>query len=267
MKITRDGHIHTPFCPHGSKDSFKQYIEHCISEGLQTITFAEHAPLPPGFVDPVPDKDSAMPHIKLSSYLENIDKLKKEYHNEIEIFTGLEVDFIEGFEHETKAFLEETGPMLDDSILSVHFLLYQGSYTCLDYSPESFEQLVRKTGSIENTVQLYFQTLHQSIRSDLGQYKPKRLGHITLIKKFHQRFKGIEIEKDALSLLDEVQKNGMELDYNGAGTAKPLCREPYPPPAIALEAKKRGIPLIYGSDAHQEKELMQGIEALAAFED
>ncbi|MFB4163039.1 histidinol-phosphatase HisJ [Alteribacillus sp. JSM 102045] len=258
MAVLRDGHIHTPFCPHGSGDSFKKYIERSISEGLQTITFAEHAPLPAGFEDTVPEKDSAMPYTELHSYLEEINKWKKEYENDIEILTGLEVDFIEGFDHETKAFLDNVGPMLDDSILSVHFLLAGGSYTCLDYSPESFAELVKKTGSVERTVNLYFQTLHQSIDCDLGKHKPKRIGHITLIRKFHKRFDPVDLQSKVHALLDSIASKGMELDYNGAGTAKPLCRESYPPRDVALEAKKRGIPLIYGSDAHQAKELMQG---------
>ncbi|SDH31733.1 histidinol-phosphate phosphatase [Alteribacillus persepolensis] len=262
MRIKRDGHIHTPYCPHGSKDSFKQYIERCIDEGFDTITFAEHAPLPPGFNDPVPAQDSAMPLSSLSSYITAIETLKAEYRRDITILTGLEIDYIEGFEQETKAFLDEIGPQLDDSILSVHFLQSKGSYFCLDFSPDSFAALVTSTGSLQNTIDLYFNTLKSSIESELGPYKPKRLGHMTLIKKFQRRYGQMDITEHARHILEHVKHAGMELDYNGAGTAKPLCQEPYPPHDIALEAKKRGIPLVYGSDAHQEKELTQGLTAL-----
>ena len=30
--MKKDGHIHTPFCPHGSTDSFEQYIEKAIEQ-------------------------------------------------------------------------------------------------------------------------------------------------------------------------------------------------------------------------------------------
>ena len=40
-----DSHVHSPFCPHGSKDSFVEYIERGIKLGLQEITFTEHAVL------------------------------------------------------------------------------------------------------------------------------------------------------------------------------------------------------------------------------
>ena len=44
--MKRDGHIHTPFCPHGTKDSFEEYIEKALSLGFKEISFTEHAPLP-----------------------------------------------------------------------------------------------------------------------------------------------------------------------------------------------------------------------------
>jgi histidinol-phosphatase (PHP family) len=58
--------------------------------------------------------------------------------------------------------------------------------------------------------------------------------------------------------LDNIADKGYELDYNGAGFTKPLCLDSYPPASIALEAHKRKIPLVYGSDAHSAKGLMQG---------
>lgn len=44
--IKRDGHIHSPFCPHGSSDTMASYCERAIAHGIETITFTEHAPLP-----------------------------------------------------------------------------------------------------------------------------------------------------------------------------------------------------------------------------
>ncbi|MDQ0298554.1 histidinol-phosphatase (PHP family) [Salibacterium salarium] len=262
MSINRDGHIHTPFCPHGSADSFHSYIEQAILNGLQTITFTEHAPLPEGFHDPVPEKDSSMPFDQLEEYMDTIGTLKKEYKQDITILTGLEIDYIEGFEKETAEFLREIGPKLDDSILSVHFLKAGESYTCIDYSVDSFAELIERTGSTEKAAQLYFQTLLYSIESDLGFYKPKRIGHMTLIRKFHQQFPNMNINKHIAPVLERIHQQEMAIDYNGAGTAKPLCGEPYPSNDIAWQAKKRGIPLIYGSDAHRSADMMQGVHQM-----
>ncbi|MGG0719802.1 histidinol-phosphatase HisJ [Robertmurraya massiliosenegalensis] len=261
--MLKDGHIHTPFCPHGTKDSFNQYIEKAIQLGFEEITFTEHAPLPTGFIDTTPDQDSGMRLDVLEDYLHSIEELKSTYKKSIRINCGLEVDFIEGFEKEITDFLDLYGPMLDDAILSVHFLKHEYSYDCLDYSPDVFEQMIQKYGSLQAVYQNYYRTLLRSIQAELGPYKPKRIGHITLVKKFQKKFPPVDDNKiELMNILKIIRDRGYELDYNGAGTAKPLCRETYPPKWVAEEALKLGIPLIYGSDAHQAKELKQGFEEL-----
>ena len=34
-KIVRDGHMHSPYCPHGTKDSFEMYVDKALIEGLE----------------------------------------------------------------------------------------------------------------------------------------------------------------------------------------------------------------------------------------
>lgn len=261
--MLRDGHIHTPYCPHGTSDKISDYIEKAIHLGFNEISFTEHAPLPKGFVDPTPDKDSAMSWDSLESYLNELLRVKKEYVSKIKVNVGFEVDFIEGFESETKQFLNEVGPKLDDAILSVHFLKLGTVYDCVDYSPDGFEKMMKRYGSIDNIYRKYFETVERSINADLGVFKPKRIGHMTLVKKFQRKFPATKsFEKEILQLLKLIKEKGYELDYNGAGTAKPLCRETYPPQWVIEEAKKLEIPLVYGSDAHQVKELNQGRDSV-----
>jgi histidinol-phosphatase (PHP family) len=261
--IKKDGHIHSPFCPHGTKDKMVNYIEEAINLGFDEISFTEHAPLPNGFVDTTPTKDSAMGMVDLENYLVEVNKLKIEYKDKIKINVGLEIDYIEGFEEETKCFLNEYGPKLDDAILSVHFLKNGSRYDCVDYSPDLFNQMISDYGSIDQIYKKYFETLKLSIQANLGNYKPKRIGHMTLIKKFHKKFPSNQsFEKEIYDLLTLLKEKEYELDYNGSGTAKPLCREPYPPEWVIKLAKKLQIPLVYGSDAHQVKELNQGRDSI-----
>lgn len=259
----KDGHIHSPFCPHGTKDKMVNYVERAIELGYQEISFTEHAPLPPNFLDTTPTRDSAMLYHLLENYLIEVEKLKNMYRMKIKINVGLEVDFIEGFEDETRQFLNKVGPRLDDAILSVHFLKNNSKYDCVDYSPDVFELMILDYGSVDNIYRKYFETLMLSINCDLGAFKPRRIGHMTLIRKFHKKFPTkVKFEEQILNILTLIKEKGYELDYNGAGTAKPLCREPYPPIWIINEAKRLQIPLVYGSDAHQVKELNQGREMM-----
>lgn len=263
LHLKKDGHIHTKFCPHGSKDPFEKYIERALTLGLEEISFTEHAPLPEGFIDTTPTKDSAMKWDDLEEYFQEISRVKQLYKGKIMINCGLEVDYIEGYEEEIKKSLDKIGPSLDDAILSVHFLKNDSLYDCVDYSPQLFAEMVQSYGSIEKIYIKYYETLRLSVRANLGKYKPKRIGHMTLVHKFQNKFPYEGDERAIiLSLLQEIKEHGYSLDYNGAGTAKPLCREAYPPNWVVEEAIKLNIPLVYGSDAHQAKEMGQGMEQI-----
>ncbi|PWA11150.1 histidinol-phosphatase [Pueribacillus theae] len=258
-----DGHVHTPFCPHGTADPFEEYIEKAISLGLKGMTFTEHAPLPYGFTDPTPEQDSGMKSEELLPYFETLKQLQSKYKHQITINIGLEVDYIEEFERETRELLDEWGDYLDDAILSVHFLKNNEKYFCLDFSPEMFEELAEEAGSISKVYEAYYKTVEKAILSDLGVNKPKRIGHLTLIRKFQKKFPVEKTyEETVVHLLDLMKRKHYELDYNGAGFSKPLCKEPYPPAWVINEAVKRNIPLIYGSDAHSVKGMAQGFQQL-----
>lgn len=258
-----DNHIHSPYCPHGSNDSFEDYISRAIELGIKEITFTEHAPLPKGFIDTTPEKDSGMDAVNLMDYFRELTALKARYKGKILIKTGLEVDYIEGFEKETKAFLDQVGAYLDDSILSVHFIKHNSEYHCIDFSSDSFGIIAEKLGSIDEVYARYFSTVKKSIVADLGVFKPKRIGHITLVHKFQKNYRPLQnFDQHIYSILKEIRQQDYQLDYNGAGQVKPFCKEPYPPEKFARFALELGIPLLYGSDAHQAKDLGQGYEAL-----
>ena len=75
--MKKDGHIHTPYCPHGTLDPFHVYIEKAIQNNFQEISFTEHAPLPENFIDPTPDQDSGMDIKQLEQYINDIQLLEK----------------------------------------------------------------------------------------------------------------------------------------------------------------------------------------------
>ncbi|GEK30131.1 histidinol-phosphatase [Kurthia zopfii] len=261
--MKRDAHIHSPYCPHGSNDGFELYIEKAISEGIQDITFTEHAPLPRGFIDPTPLQDSGMRQADVLPYIQEITLLKEKYANQIKIRVGFEVDFIEGFEQQTCTWLNEFGPLIDDAILSVHFLKYANEYVCIDYSKDVFLEFSKKVGSVEQVYQLYYETVRQSIEADLGMYKPMRIGHPTLVHKFRLAHnENIDDHQQIIEILHCIKEHDYELDVNSAGYAKAFCQESYPPIPYIPISKNLQVKLIFGSDAHQAKDLHQFAEKL-----
>ena len=135
----RDGHTHTEVCLHGSREPTELFIQRAIELGFKTYSLTEHPPLPDGFEDPTPDKSCGMPRNDSRSLSAKWrSSSKKKYASQIEIKVGLEVDYIPGFEAQTRQMLSEVGPDLEDAVMSVHFLEGKGGWRCVDHSPEGF---------------------------------------------------------------------------------------------------------------------------------
>ena len=145
----KDGHVHSHYCLHGTDDNFQMYIDKAIKSGLDEISFTEHFPLPKGFEDPTPKKDSSMDIKSLERYIQELKIIKTFYAGVIKINIGVEVDYIEGFEDEIKEFLDEYGKDFEDSILSVHMVKYDSKYYCIDYDRDNFKELVNLLGGVE----------------------------------------------------------------------------------------------------------------------
>lgn len=255
--VLDDNHVHTNYCPHGSRYLMEEYVVEAIEKGVQKLTFTEHAPLV--IDDPTPEKDSAMLEKDVSEYIEEGKRLKEKYKGRIEVNIGFEVDFIEGKEVETAAFLERYSDMVPYSILSVHFLKFdENDYFCIDYSKEAFMEKA-ETAGFNKLYQLYEDTLLSALSLPFGELTPKTIGHITLINKFKRAY----VFEDPIEwnqILRKVQNNGYQLDYNFAGFDKVDYQESYPPEELVKEALELSIPLSLGSDAHQPKEVGRHFE-------
>lgn len=254
----KDGHIHTPFCPHGTKDDFKIYINKAIKEGIDEISFTEHMPLPLMPIEKELFDDCAIKHEDVKAYFSKIDDLKKEYNGIIKINKGFEVDYVDGLDSLVKANLDKYGSEIEDSILSVHFVKINNEYRCIDML-EDFEFILETLGSLEEVYNLYFNTLLKSINSDLGKYKPKRIGHPTLVRKFALKY---PYEYKNVKLMEEtvkaIKEKGYEIDYNTAGLRKELCKEIYPSGKFMDLIDKYNVKKVYGSDSHEGLDVGEG---------
>lgn len=251
IDFTYDGHIHTPFCPHGTTDSLEQYVEQALLMGLKIITFTEHAPTPGRFVDPTPEKNSAMSIEELELYLKTIHQLKASYHKRLDIKVGLEIDYLAGYESETIDLLEPFAHLLDETILSQHFLQVGGKLLPVDFSPETFDELVQHLGSFEAVVRFYYEEFATGLHYPWERLKVKRIGHLDLPIKYQLNYawKRNHVIDSERQLLHAIASRGFGLDLNTAGLRKPACQQVYAE-AVIIEATQLGIPFVLGSDAH-----------------
>ena len=251
----RDGHVHSPYCPHGTKDGFEEYVEEAIGKGILEMTFTEHFPLPAIFTDEEFLKECSMQENQVLDYIKEVIEVKNKYKDKIKINLGFEVDYIEGYEKKIKEDLQKYGKYIEDALLSVHFVRYEGDYYAIDYI-EDFKKLIEKTSDISKVYDLYYETLLKSIEADLGCYKPKRISHPTLVRIFNSEFpcnyKNYELLEKVGGALKE---GGYMIDVNTAGLRKPYCNEVYPSGKFNEIIEKYSISGIYGSDSHTAKDV------------
>ncbi|WP_296644311.1 histidinol-phosphatase HisJ [Romboutsia sp. 13368] len=247
----KDGHIHSPYCPHGSSDQFEKYIKKALEVGVMEMTFTEHLPLPKNFKDPSPENNSAMTEDDLLNYFNELKKLKEKYKHSVKINIGVEVDYIEGYEEEIKEMLDKYGEYIDDSILSVHMIKLDGKYHLIDYSAEEFCKLIELIGSIEKVYYKYYQTLKLAINSDLGIYKPRRIGHLNLVRKFNKIYPYDYSNMDILEeLVRLIKSKNYELDFNVSGYRQQYCNEAYIDGHLLELVRKYDVKTVLGSDSH-----------------
>lgn len=251
INFNKDGHIHSNFCPHGSDDKLEEYVKNAIKVGISEITFTEHICFPKGFKDPSPKNDSVMREEDIELYLSEISKLKIKYKELIKINAGFEVDYIQGYENKTKEILDKYGEYIDDSILSIHMVKVADDYKLVDYSVSEFSKLCDLLGSVENVYKKYYETVLMAIESDLGKYKPKRIGHLNLVRKFNKVFP-YDYSKELIleDIVKAIKLKGYELDYNVSGKRKSNCGECYIDGYLLELAKKYNVNMVLGSDSH-----------------
>ncbi|MCK5260073.1 MAG: histidinol-phosphatase HisJ [Candidatus Omnitrophica bacterium] len=234
-----DYHIHTLLCGHAVGEPF-EYAEAAIEAGLEEIGFSDHAP----FVH-YEDPSITMGIKQLPEYYRMMEDVRKKYSNCLRIKIGIEADYVPGYERKTKAILEDYP--YDYVIGSVHFIKDWG----FD-NPEEFEKWDEK--DIDQVYRDYYALLRQSAQT--GMYDI--MGHVDLVKKFGHR--------STQDFTDEIKKTaqvfkecGVAVEINTSGLRKPV-KEIYPSFSNLKIYADAGVPLTFGSDAHDPKDVGRNFE-------
>lgn len=268
--VKKDGHTHTQFCPHGSGDNAQQMIEKAIKMGFTEYSITEHAPLPPAFKRVFEGELEGLVTASLTAdqvvpYLEFAQQMQAKYAQQIKVNVGFEVDYLPGFEDWTTDFLNRYGSRTQDNILSVHFMPgTHDKFWCVDYTTADFAKgFAADLHQPQTLFHHFLQLEYQAVTADLGAYKPQRMGHLTLIRKYQDWFNLPRQFNSAnkqlmLRILKEIRDRHYQIDLNTAGLYKEYCNEVYPDQWIIKLAQEMQIPLVFGSDAHSIQEVGHG---------
>lgn len=225
----RDLHVHTPFCRHAT-GSPAEYAAAARRAGLAGICFSDHAPSPDGY-----DPANRMAMAEFPRYKAAVMGL--EHGLEPEVLFGIEADY-----HETcVGFLEQWLPEQDFDVVlgSVHYI---GEWGFDD--PAQISKWA--DADVAGVWREYFKRVAALARTRMFDV----LTHPDLPKKFGHRPPEKVARELAAPALDALAAAGMAIEINTSGLRKP-AREIYPSAFILAMAEERGIPVCFGSDAHE----------------
>lgn len=240
-------HSHSHYCD--GKGTLEDQVIAAIDLGIQSFGFSSHCPVT------FPNNWS-MPMDRLEEYSSTVQQLKVKYANRIQLYHGLEVDFIPGMIDVQNDFIRKA--QLDYSVGSVHFV---GAF--VDGTPWEIDgtHLVFKKGlqdiygnDAKIVVQKYFKLTRQMIKEAC----PTIIGHLDKIKMQNKGYWDENSDwyhDEIIQCLELIKASGAILEINTRGIYKGLTSEPYPSYFAITLANELEIPMCLNSDSHRPAEL------------
>lgn len=250
-------HSHCKFCD-GSDQPYV-YAEEAVDLGLLAYGFSSHAPTP--FIVPW-----AMDVDNLRSYVREIKQLKDAWKNHIQIYCGLEVDYVPGVMGPKSFYIREAN--LDYTIGSIHFVdaFADGKPWEIDNTSKVFEEGLQTifNGNVKLAVSRYFELTRQMVLEEC----PDIIGHIDKIKMQNEGNKYFNeneewYRNEMIITLDLIKHTRAIVEVNTRGIYKKKTNETYPSEWVLKELYKRNIPVTINSDAHHPSEIAAEFEFAA----
>ena len=248
MELT-NYHTHCNMCD--GQGEPREYVEQAIKNGFRAIGFSSHAPLSR-------PSDWTLDWGTVPVYLDTIKGLKNEYQDRIEIYLGMEIDYIPG----------QMGPLdpeferldLDYRIGAIH--TYEdprtGVFYGLDGPEKEFEHILHElfAGDMKAFVYDYYRREQEMV----DKHPPHIIGHLDLLKMRNNGAHAYaetdswyqELVKETLS---RIADSGSIVEINTGGIVRGKTESFYPSDWILEECFRLHIPITISSDAHSPNDV------------
>ncbi len=234
MRLKYNYHTHTYRCGHANgKD--RDYVINAIANGFKVLGFSDHVFL----------KGYSQPGIRgnysqLNDYIKSIQKLKKEYSDQIELHIGFECEYLPSQMNYYKSLLKEK--KVEYLILGQHCYINENGefqwYLGLDNKYQRIER--------------YVHDLIEGMSTGLFAY----VAHPEYFVRLFQEYDPI-IEKYARMICAASIKYDVPLEMNLGGVRAWYLKENnlhYPNPNFWAIAGEMGVKTVIGVDAHDPKD-------------
>ncbi len=237
-------HTHTTYCD--GKTPAEEMVQKAIELGFSELGFSGHS-----YTEF--DLEPCMTREGTELYKKEINALKEKYKDKIKILLGIECDY------------HSDDPLKDyDYVLgSVHYILKDEEYLCIDYSRDKQIEAVNK--HYNGDFYAYIEDYYKTVADLYNKTKCDIIGHFDLITKYngdgrlfdtnHPRY--IAAWKAAA---DAILKTPAVVEINTGGIARGHVKTPYPSKEIIEYFKTNGKKLIFSSDCHNKDFLLCGYD-------
>ncbi|UII29579.1 histidinol-phosphatase [Fulvivirga ulvae] len=250
-------HGHCKYCD--GNFAPEEYAKRAIDKDFLAYGFSSHSPLPI-------ENGWSMKEADIEKYLQDIELLKGRYYSKLEIYTGLEADYIEGISSPKELKVRYN---LDYVIGSVH---YAGRYPDgklweIDGDTKSFQAGLKAI--YNNNIRKCISTYYGLIRDMIDLQTPDIVGHLDKIKIHNaDNIYFSEFDKwyqtEVISTLKAIKDRGCILEVNTRGIYTRKNWQTYPSRWILEKAYELKIPVTLTSDAHHPEEINMAFERSAA---
>ncbi|MDR1747312.1 MAG: histidinol-phosphatase [Tannerella sp.] len=238
-------HSHCTFCDGRSHP--EDFIKFAIAQNFRAYGFSSHSPLP--FAT-----SWNMPILDMPEYFNEIKRLKKKYAGQIEIYLGMEIDYLDDTYNPSISMFRSLP--LDFRIGSIHFLpwkypLEEDNMSSIDCAYKDFEKMVKNhyRGDIRRVVSDFFRSTIDMIES--GGFDI--VGHLDKIYFNGCNHPGFDMtadwyQKPLTECIDLIAQKEYIVEINSKNFAP--RQQIYPHFNVLKTLYDHHIPVMVNSDSH-----------------
>ena len=252
-------HSHCTFCD--GQNHPEDFIKFAISKNLRAYGFSSHSPLP--F-----ETFWNMSACDMDEYVNEITRLKNKYNEQIEIYLGMEIDYLDETYNASIPYFSSLP--LDYRIGSVHFIPWQKPLTeantvCIDGPFAEFEKSVERhyQGNVRSITEAFFRQSMQMVET--GGFDI--VGHLDKIYMNGIRYPDFDVNNDRYQKLLKdyialIAEKGLIVEINTKNYIRK--HQTFPHIETFQLLHKHRIPVMVNSDCHSPDLVNDGREKTLA---
>lgn len=234
MKYKQNLHTHSTYCD--GKDSPREVIRRAIEKDFDSIGFSCHSPM-------FYSEKNGIKNERIIDYVNEIDELKREYEDQIEIFCGWEYDIYSNINLKPYDYI----------IGSLHYFNINGEFVGFDRSEQEVKRVIDTY--FGGNGMLYAKKYYEDI-AQLAKYGDfDILGHFDLITKHSENTDFFDIKSDkylnaAKAAIKALSGKIPLFEVNTGAISRGYRTAPYPMSVLIREFNKQGFGVVISSDCH-----------------